>query len=143
MPEADAPLAPYRFVVPTDWCDYNRHFSDGYYLVAFSNASDAVLDAVGLGAAYRARGAFSAYTVEARLRYLREGKAGDELAITQLVRDSDTKRMWVYQEMRRGDELLATCECTHLHVDVRVPKAAPFPPEILELIARFRAANPA
>lgn len=124
-----------RFVVPAAWCDYNEHFSDGYFLVAFSNASEDALDALGLGARYRAQGHFSAYTVESQVRYLREGKAGDELTITQSVQAHDARRLWLHQKMLRGDTLLATCVFVHLHVDTSVPRAAPFPATVLERLA--------
>jgi acyl-CoA thioester hydrolase len=133
-------IAPYRFVVPRDWCDYNRHLNDGYFLVAFSTAADVVLEAVGLGAGYRACGEFSAYTVDAHVRYRKEGKAGDALAIEQEILDYDARRLLVAQEMKRGAELLAACECLYVHVDTRGPKAAPFPPEIFRRIAALKAA---
>lgn len=136
-----APLAPYAFVVPADWCDYNQHFSDGHYLVAFSAASERALEAVGLGAGYRAQGHFSAYTVESRVRYLREAKAGQTLQIVQRVVRHDAKRMWLEQEMRRDAERVATCEVVYLHVDTSVPRAAPFPPAVLAAISARCAAD--
>jgi acyl-CoA thioester hydrolase len=130
-------LPPYAFVVPPAWCDYNEHFSDGYYLVAFSTAAENALEALGLGARYRALGQFSAYTVEAQVRYLREGKAGDALTISQAVQAHDAKRFWLRQHMHRGETPLATCTFVYLHVDTTVPKAAPFPAAVLERIATF------
>lgn len=135
----DTLLPPFTVVVPDAWCDYNRHFSDGYYAVAFSGAADVVLDAAGLGARYRAAGHHSAYTIEAHIHYLREGKAGDRLVIRNAVQRFDAKRLWMRHEMSRGETLLATCEFLYLHVDVRVPRAAPFPPAVLE---RLRALAP-
>jgi acyl-CoA thioesterase FadM len=140
---AGAPVLPASvLVVPPAWCDYNEHFSDGYYLVAFSTAAETALDAVGLGARYRARGHHSAYTVESQVRYLREGKAGDALTIRHAVQAFDAKRFWLRQEMHRGDTLLATCTFVYLHVDTTVPRAAPFPPEVLERLAAY-AGGPA
>jgi acyl-CoA thioesterase FadM len=136
-------LPPFEFVVPPAWCDYNRHFSDGYYLVAFSNASENALEALGLGARYRAQGHFSAYTVESQVRYLREGKAGDALTITHTVQAHDARRFWLHQRMLRGDTLLATCVFVYLHVDTTVPRAAPFPPAVLERLAAHTVAGAA
>lgn len=138
MTDSQPALPPYRFAVPAHWCDYNHHFNDGYYLVAFSVAADIVLEAVGLGPRYRSEGHFSAYTVEAHIRYLREAKLGDELTITHAVQRFDAKRLWLYHKMCRADTVLATCEFVSLHVDARVPKAAPFPPPVLERIARLK-----
>jgi acyl-CoA thioester hydrolase len=136
-------VAPYRFVVPDAWCDYNRHFSDGCFLLAFSTAADGVLQAAGLGAPYRARSGCSVYTVEAAVRYHREGKAGDALEIRQGVRAHDDKRLWAWQEMFRGEDLLAGCECLYLHVDATGPKVVPFPAEVVARIAALEAAAPA
>lgn len=135
--------APYRFVVPDAWCDYNRHFSDGCFLLAFSTAADLVLEAAGLGAPYRARSGCSVYTVEAAVRYHREGKAGDELEIRQGVRAHDDKRLWAWQEMLRGEELLASCECLYLHVNAAGPTVVPFPAEVLERMMALESAMPA
>ncbi len=142
MSADEGALPPYSFVLPAQWCDYNEHFSDGYYLVAFSAAADIVLDAVGLGARYRAQGHFSAYTVESQVRYLREAKAGQALTITHALGDFDDKRLWLQHEMHRGDTLLATCTFVYLHVDTSVPKAAPFPAAILERMRAIKATGP-
>ena len=132
-------LAPYRFVLPAAWCDYNEHFSDGYYLVAFSSAAEIALDAVGLGAHYRAQGHFSAYTVESQVRYLREAKAGQTLTIRHALGDFDAKRLWLHHEMFRDDTLLATCTFVYLHVDTSVPRAAPFPAAVVERMRALKA----
>jgi len=39
-------------VVPPEWIDYNGHMMDAYYFLAFTEATEAFLDYVGLGAAY-------------------------------------------------------------------------------------------
>jgi acyl-CoA thioester hydrolase len=130
-----AGFPPYAFLLQPEWCDYNEHFSDGYYLVAFSTAAEQVLEALGLGARYRAQGRFSAYTVESQVRYLREAKSGDLLAIRQRLLRHDAKRIWLQQEMRRGETVLATCTFVYLHVDTSLPRAAPFPPDVLQRIA--------
>jgi acyl-CoA thioesterase FadM len=138
---AASPLPPVHLVVPPQWCDYNAHFSDGYYLVAFSNAAETALEAVGLGAAYRAQGDYSAYTVEAQVRYLREAKAGDALVIRHAVEAVDDKRLRLHHEMHRGSTLLATCRFVYVHVDTRGPRSAPFPAAIRARIAAVSAAG--
>ena len=129
----------YTFDVPADWCDYNQHFSDGYYLLPFSTTLDIVLDAAGLGASYRNAGDYSTYTVESRIRYLREAKADDKLTIFSTIKDGDTKRLFTYHEMKRGDELIATCDFVCLHVDVRIPKTAPVPQTVYDTIQKLKS----
>ena len=57
----------YTAVVPHEWLDYNEHMTEGYYAVAFGNASDAFTEYMGMGAAYRWQTGGTIYTVEAHL----------------------------------------------------------------------------
>jgi len=129
----------HHFFVPEAWCDYNEHFGDCFYLIPFSKGLDNVLDGVGLGQQYR--GDFSTYTVESRIRYLREAKEGDRLTVVSTIRDADQKRLFTSHEMLRGDELIATCEFVCLHVDVRIPKSTPFPDAIFNTIQRLKSTS--
>jgi acyl-CoA thioesterase FadM len=132
--------SPYVFSVPQAWCDYNNHFSDGYYMVAFGHATDAFFRHVGLGHAYRKTSRdYSTYTVEAHVRYLKEARAGDILQIHHYVRDITPKRLCLLHEMRMEEALIATVEFTFVHVDVRVPKSTPFPPDILARLEQLCA----
>jgi carnitine 3-dehydrogenase len=97
-----------------------------------------VLDAVGLGQNYRKSNDYSTYTVESHLRYLREAKANDQITIISSIKDGDQKRLFTHHEMKRGDELIATCEFVCLHVDIRIPKTAPFPEAIFNNIQQLK-----
>lgn len=127
----------HEFCVPKDWCDYNEHFSDCYYLIPFSVGLDHVLDWAGLGARYR--GDYSTYTVESGIRYLHEAKEGDRLTVTSAIADCDAKRLFTKHAMKRGGQLIATCHFVCLHVDVRIPKAAPFPLEIANRLVQGKS----
>ena len=56
--------------VPKEWIDYNGHMMDAFYFVAFTEATEAFLDHVGLGADYRARTGSGVYTAEGHLCFL-------------------------------------------------------------------------
>ena len=43
----------WREPVQDAWIDYNGHLSEPYYVLVFGHATDAVMDAVGLGPDYR------------------------------------------------------------------------------------------
>ena len=58
----DLPLA-----IEPDWIDYNGHLRDAYYVVVLSDATDALMDHLGLDAAYRARTRCTLYTLEMHL----------------------------------------------------------------------------
>ena len=78
-------LTLYTDVVRETWIDYNRHMSEGYYSVAFGNATDAFMDHVGLHAEYRAQSKCTIYTVETHTSFLRELKVGSPLTFTTQV----------------------------------------------------------
>ena len=75
MAASPQPLRTWHTVVPPAWIDYNGHLNEGYYGVAFGDASDALLDHLGFDGEYRENhGTF--YTVETRIRFLREVHEG-------------------------------------------------------------------
>ena len=56
--------------MPPEWIDYNGHMMDAYYFLAFTEATEAFLDHVGLGAAYQARTGGGIYTAESHLCFV-------------------------------------------------------------------------
>ncbi len=128
---AAGPLDTGGRTVPADWIDYNGHMMDGYYAIAFTEATDAFLDHVGLGAAYREQTGASIYTVESHLCFFRSVRAGARLRYTSQVLGTDAKRMHVLHRMTdatTGDEA-ATNELMFLHVDITTERVTPMPPE--------------
>jgi acyl-CoA thioesterase FadM len=115
--------------VPAEWIDYNGHMMDGYYCVAFAEATEAFLEHVGFGAAYREETGSSIYTVESHLCYFKSVRVGERLRyVTQLV-GADAKRMHVFHWMTEagsGDEV-ATNELMFLHVDTATERVTPMP----------------
>ena len=83
MTRPHARCAPGREPVRDEWIDYNGHLSEPYYVLVLGHATDAVMDTVGLGPAYRASTGASLFTVEAHIRYLdqvRPGRASSRCA---------------------------------------------------------------
>lgn len=52
-----------------------------------------------------------------------------------------TKKMHVYQEMFRGDELLATHEQMGLHFDIEARRGSAFTPEVRSSLVRLHGAQ--
>ena len=52
MAVSPEPLRVWSTVVPPEWIDYNGHLTEGYYGVAFGQASDEVLVNLGFGPGY-------------------------------------------------------------------------------------------
>lgn len=140
---ADAPLAVHVETVRPDWVDYNGHMNVAYYMLVFDHATDAVLDWLDLGEAYRRRSRGSVFVGEAHVTYEREVNAGDRLSVSSRVLAFDGKRVIVFHEMRGddGEALVASNEVLCLHVDLDTRRTAPIPAAAAERIERAVAAQ--
>ena len=128
-------------VVPPEWIDYNGHMMDAYYFLAFTEATEAFLDQVGLGAAYQARTGGGIYTAESHLCFLSGVGEGAALEYRTQLLGYDSKRMHVFHQMTSAGSLAATCELMFLHViDYRV---RPMPPEAAAAVATLAAGHAA
>ena len=130
-PASGSPLETGGRAVPADWIDYNGHMMDAYYFVAFTEATEALLDYLGLGAAYRARANCGMYTVESHLCFRASVRAGENLRYSSQLVAADTKRLHVFHRMvvaESGAEA-ATNELMFLHVDLGAERVTPFPPD--------------
>lgn len=138
------PLLIHEGRVSSDWIDYNGHMRDGYYGVVCSDATDDLMDYLGIDEAYRERTRNTAYTLEMKIRFAAELNEGEPFFITAQMLGSDSKRYHVYLRMVRAEtgELAATHESIMLHVDQTAgPAAAPFPEEIAARVAALTDAH--
>ena len=126
-----------------EWFDYNGHLNDGYYVVVFSEAIDALMVLIGLDEAGRAQTGHSIFTMESHINYLQELKQGHDIEVRTQILGSDAKRLHICQNMLLAgtDTLLAASEQMLLNVDMSGPRAAPFAPEILAKVQVFTAAH--
>jgi acyl-CoA thioester hydrolase len=142
---AAGPLDTGGRAVPEDWIDYNGHMMDGYYAIAFTEATDAFLDHVGLGAAYREQTGSSVYTVESHLCYFSSVRAGTRLRYCSQLLGTDPKRMHVLHRMTdagTGDEV-ATNELMFLHVDMATERVTPMPRDRQQVVTALAAEHAA
>ena len=139
----DAPLCLHRATIRPEWLDYNGHMNEAYYVLVFSNATDAFMDFAEQDAAYHAPTNSEIYTLESHILYLQEVSEGEEVRVETQLLGHDDKRYRLFHAMYhdKSGELLATGEHMLLHVDMSGPKSAPFPPEALERLAAIRAAH--
>jgi len=124
----------WREPVQDAWIDYNGHLSEPYYVLVFGHATDAVMDLVGIDAAYRDANDASLYTVEAHVRYLDEVSAGSDLEVRSSVIGATAKLLWIWHELWVDGRLRATEEVLGVHV--AAGRSTAFPDEIA---ARARA----
>ena len=134
-------------VVPEAWIDYNGHMMDAYYCVAFTEATEAFLDHVGLGVAYRAESGCGMYTVESHVCFAKSVQAGATLRYESQLLGWDDKRLHLFHQMGEpgsGDQL-ATNELMLLHVDLATERVTPMPrarSRAVQLVASAQAALP-
>jgi len=126
----------WREPVQDAWIDYNGHLSEAYYVLALGHATDALMDAVGLGPDYRSANDASLYTVEAHVRYLEEISAGTDLEARSTIIGVAPKLLWIWHELWAEGRLRATEEVLGVHVVGGA--SAPLPDDVL---ARARAAS--
>lgn len=119
----------WREPVQDAWIDYNGHLSEAYYVLVMGHATDAVMDAVGLGPAYRQEQDASLYTVEAHVRYLDEVPGGSDLEVRSSVIGVTPKLLWLWHELYADGRVRATEEILGVHVVGR--SSAPFPEDVV------------
>lgn len=139
----DAPLCLYRTAIRPEWLDYNGHMNEAYYVVVFSEATDAFMDYAGQDAAYRERTGHTIYTLESHIVYLLEVGEGETVRVETQLLGLDAKRYRLFHHMyndQTGD-LLATGEHMLMNVDMNGPKSAPFGDDLAARLAAIREAH--
>ncbi len=138
-----APIDQHRERVRPEWIDYNGHMNVAYYVLVFDHGTDALFDALDIGAAYRARSNCSLFAMEGHINYLAEVKEGDELRVTTQFLGHDDKRIHFFHRMFHVREgyLAATSELLGLHVDLTRRRAAPFPHDVRERLKAIATAH--
>jgi carnitine 3-dehydrogenase len=135
VPDLTKPFVTVSRAVPLDWTDYNGHMSEARYLHAFSDASDRLMELIGIDAAYIAAGKGSLFTAETHIRHLGEVHAGDMIAVTTRVLGAGGKKIHLWHEMRVGEALVATGEHLMLHVDLATRTTTAVAPEVATALA--------
>jgi acyl-CoA thioester hydrolase len=128
----------YRTAILTEWIDYNGHLRDAYYALILSLASDALMDRIGMDAAYRAASGNTLYTVEMHIHYLREVHQRDIVLVGARLLAADHKRMHTAFEIScEGKQgVAATAEFMLLHVhQAETVSVSAFEPAVAAAIA--------
>ncbi len=141
--DLDAALGSHTGEVPADWVDHNNHMSSGFYAVAFSEARDRFVGAIGLGPRYVATTPYSFFTVEAHITYRRELRLGEKFEIITRLRDMDAKRLVYFNVMRHVESgaISALSESLSLHVDREKRRACEISAMALDIMTKVRAAQ--
>lgn len=137
----NAALTTYRMRIHADWVDYNGHLRDAFYLLIFSHATDALMDALGLDEAGRARTGHTLYTLECHLNFLAEVKGGEAVEVRTQLLAHDAKRLHIHHALYRPAEAdsLAESEQMLMNIDSVAGRSAPFDAQVAEQVQRLAA----
>lgn len=126
------PVIETEAIVRPEWIDSNGHLNLAYYVVVFDLATDALYTALNIGDAYREATGNSCFTAETHTLYEREVHLGDKLLVRAWLLGADSKRVHYFHEMFHVEsgERSAVQELMALHIDMRVRRVAPFPPDV-------------
>ncbi|GGF28285.1 3-hydroxyacyl-CoA dehydrogenase [Halobacillus andaensis] len=128
----------FKQTVPSEWVDYNGHMNDAEYNTAFSQATDAFIEGIGLNEEARARFHYTIFTLETHTCYLQEMKEGEAFTITAQVLDYDAKRIHLFLSMHHDDgDLAATLEEMLMGIDQNEGRGAPFPDPVAKNISEL------
>ncbi|EAW31911.1 3-hydroxybutyryl-CoA dehydrogenase [marine gamma proteobacterium HTCC2143] len=112
------PLLTLECAVSPEWTDYNNHMTESRYLQCFGDATDGLLQKIGVDADYVANGG-SYFTVETHIRHLDEVKALELINVTTQVLAGKGKKCHVFHRLSHADgRMLATAEQLLIHVDM-------------------------
>jgi acyl-CoA thioester hydrolase len=135
----------YQTAILPEWIDYNGHLRDAYYGLIVSHATDALMDRIGVDAAYRQRTGCTLYTVETHIHYLHEVKRADTAIVSVRIAGADAKRIHATFELQRAGDtaVAASAESMLLHVCQQGENVGttPFPAVIAAAIAQLQAAS--
>lgn len=128
----------YRTAIAKEWIDYNGHLRDAYYALIVSEATDALMDRLGMDAAYRAATSCTLYTLEMHLHFLKEVKQEETVEVSVRLLGADRKRLHAAFELScpgaaqpsAGAELMLL----HVHQGATV-RSQSFPPAVAAPIA--------
>ena len=135
--QIDAPLVLHQGKIQGDWIDYNGHMNVAYYVLVFDNATDALLDFLGMDEDYRKRTGFTTYVLETHVTYRNQLLEGDSIHFHTQLLDHDHKRMHFFHFMYHSDKgyLAATTELLFMNIDTRIDRSAVIPEEVQQTLA--------
>lgn len=117
----------YRGTVQADWIDVNDHMNVACYDRVFDAAESRLFDEAGVDETYAGRTGFGLFRLEKMLRYERELRLGEEIAVHSYVLFFDGRFVHHFHELinlSRGIRA-AICDGLSIHVDLTQRKAAP------------------
>lgn len=122
-----------------EWIDINNHMNVAYYVLAFDQGVDTLWEKFGISDGYIRDSGSSTFAVESHITWQREIMESEPYVVTSQILAYDEKRIHQLMRMYHADDhaLVATAEWLNLHVDLSIRRVAPWPDDILDLIAAY------
>ncbi len=136
-----APFVAPEAIVRPEWIDANGHMNLAYYVVVFDLATDALFDALDIGADYRRRAGRAVFAVETNTLYERELRVGERMRVATQMLGADAKRLHLAHEMFAAGARCAVQELMFVYVDLAARAGAAFPPDAAARVAEGVAAH--
>ena len=129
----------YEDFVRSEWVDYNGHMNDAAYAKVFSLAVEEFINYIGLNEEARAKHAYTIFTLETHVCYLKEAQKNEKLLTEVQLLDSDEKRLHLFFTMKNSPgDVLATSEQMLMGMDMIQGKPAPFPKPVEASLEKLR-----
>jgi acyl-CoA thioester hydrolase len=131
----------HRATIPESYLDDMGHMNVMWYTYLFGQATGGLFDLIGLTDEYFATNQAGSFALEQRFRYLAEVRVGQSVTIRSRLLGHSTKLLHAIHVMTKdeGQVVAATGEFVGAHMDMRVRRTSPFPPQILESLDRLVA----
>jgi acyl-CoA thioester hydrolase len=141
---ANLPMT-HEALIPASYLDSMGHMNVMWYTHLFSNATLRFFELVGLTRAYFESRQCGSFALEVHVRYLAELHQGDSASIhTRAVARSEKRLHYLHFMQKQADgKTAAICETVSAHIDMKLRRMAPLPPEIAAAFDRFQAAHAA
>src|SRR3990172_12919312 len=127
--------------IPDNYRDEFGHMNVMWYTHLFSLAFESFADEFGFNEAYFRANMTGSFALETHVRYLAEVRIGNHVTIRSRVLGRSAKRIHFmhFMTIDESGALAATQEHVGAHIDMRIRRMAPLPPEITERFDRLVA----
>ncbi|MEM9231818.1 MAG: thioesterase family protein [Pseudomonadota bacterium] len=123
------------------WLDYNGHMNVAYYVLAFDQAVDRMLEVLGIGPDYVQTAGQGPYALQTSIHYLNEMLLDEAFSFDALLIDCDHKRMHIMLRMFKADSVVATYEQILMNVDHHTRRSVAYPNWVQERLDKLKAAQ--
>jgi acyl-CoA thioester hydrolase len=141
MADLEALPVGYRTQIKEDFLDAYAHMNVMWYTHLFSCALEDIFQRVGLTNEYFEANQAGTFALEGHVRYFNEVRVGQQVTVRTRLIGRSAKRFHFLHFMTNDDTqvLAATLETIGTHVDLRVRRSTPFPPNVAEAFDRLLA----